>query len=221
VWTEEERQHQLQRTLSSLADAGPGTLRAAILMADAGSHSDKFTIGFTVAGTIDVQSPLPDLNNSIAIQGPGAGSLTVQREASVTFTSPIVTVDASQTASLSGLTIANGNDGGIANHGGTLTISDCTISGNAAFVGGGLLNEGALTASGCTISGNSAAAGGGIINWGTLLPRQQRRSLDRSGCAKVTATAIWFGLEFGHCFAAVFPLSLTPARKQSRRRQEV
>jgi hypothetical protein len=37
----------------------------------------------------------------------------------------------------------------------------------------------------------------------------------------VTATAIWFALEFGHCFAAVVSLSLTPAGKQSRRRQTV
>jgi hypothetical protein len=38
---------QVSLTVSSLADAGPGTLRAAILTADAGSHSDKFTIGFS------------------------------------------------------------------------------------------------------------------------------------------------------------------------------
>src|SRR4051812_48488629 len=57
--------------VNSLADSGAGTLRAAILSADAGSPSDKFTIGFGVTGTIDLQSPLPDLNNSIAIQAPG------------------------------------------------------------------------------------------------------------------------------------------------------
>jgi hypothetical protein len=44
-------------TVSSLADSGPGTLRAAILAADAGSHSDKFTIGFSVTGTIALQTP--------------------------------------------------------------------------------------------------------------------------------------------------------------------
>src|SRR5262249_12852988 len=78
---------QVGLTVTSLADSGPGTLRAAILTADAGSHSDKFTIGFSVSGTIDLQSPLPDLNNSITIQGPGASSLTVERAAGFSFSS--------------------------------------------------------------------------------------------------------------------------------------
>src|SRR5262249_49727635 len=150
-------------SVSSLVDSGPGSLRAAILAADAGSHSDKFTIGFGVTGTIDLQSPLPDLNNSIAIQGPGAGSLIVERAAGASFASAIVTVDGGRTASLSGLTVAAGNAGGIFNNG-TLTMSGCTVSGNSAFEGGGILNFRTLTMSGCTVSGNSAFEGGGIFN---------------------------------------------------------
>jgi hypothetical protein len=84
-----------------------------------------------VSGTVDLQSPLPDLNNSIAIQGPGASSLTVEPAAGASFTSAIVTFDAGQTSSLSGLTVANGSAGGIVNNGGTLTVSSCTISGNS------------------------------------------------------------------------------------------
>ncbi len=165
---------QVNLTVNTLADAGAGSLRAAILAADAGSHSDKITIGFNVSGTIDLQSPLPDLNNTIAIQGPGANRLTVERAVGASFASSIVTVDAGQTASLSGLTIANGNDGGVANHGGTLTLSGCTISGNSGVhffgdtYGGGIwsLNDfgpSTLTLIGCTISGNSSNFGGGIL----------------------------------------------------------
>jgi predicted outer membrane repeat protein len=164
---------QVSLTVTSLADSGPGTLRAAILAADAGSHSDQFTIGFGVAGTIDLQRPLPDLNNSIAIQGPGASSLTVERAAGVSFASAIVTVHAGQTASLSGLTIANGNAGGILNNG-TLGVTSSVVSGNSAVVGGGIRNEGTVTVSGCTLSGNSAflpgtsvGAGGALLNDGT------------------------------------------------------
>ena len=62
---------QIGLTVNSLADSGPGSLRAAILTADAGRASDKFAIGFAVTGVIDLQSPLPDLNNTIAVQGPG------------------------------------------------------------------------------------------------------------------------------------------------------
>jgi hypothetical protein len=157
-----------------LADVDPSSLRAAIQTADAGSHSDKFTIGFGVSGTIDLQSPLLDLNNNIAIQGPGASSLEVERAAGATFASAIVTVDAGQTASLSGLTIANGNAGGIENEG-SLTVSGCVLSGNANFgsfsfgVGGAILNNsGTLTVSGCTLSRSSAIRGGGIENDGGL-----------------------------------------------------
>ena len=84
---------QIGLTVNSLADSGTGSLRAAILTADAGRASDKFTIGFAVTGAINLQSPLPDLNNTIAIQGPGAGSLTVQRDASYSFSSAIFTVE--------------------------------------------------------------------------------------------------------------------------------
>jgi hypothetical protein len=47
---------QVSLTVNSLADSGPGSLRAAILTADAGKASDKFAIGFTVSGTIDLQN---------------------------------------------------------------------------------------------------------------------------------------------------------------------
>jgi predicted outer membrane repeat protein len=159
---------QVGVAVTSLADSGPGTLRAAILTADAGSQSDKFTIGFAVAGTIALQSPLPGLNNSIAIQGPGASSLTISPAGGVSLSSAIVTVHFGQTASLSGLTVANGNAGGIFNLG-TLTISGCTVSGNSAFAGGGIESFGSLTVSASTVSGNSASeSGGGIFMDGTL-----------------------------------------------------
>src|SRR5262249_30599484 len=157
---------QVSLTVSSLADAGPGSLRAALQTADAGSQSDKFTIGFGVTGTIDLQSPLPDLDNTIAIQGPGACSLTIQRDAAFVVASAIVPEDAGQTASLSGLTIVNGDAGGIANQG-TLDISGCTLSGNTAFFGGGIRSGGTLSISTSTLSGNSAVNGGGILCDGT------------------------------------------------------
>src|SRR5262249_21647089 len=121
---------QVNLTVNSLADTvdtNPNvtSLREAILAADAGKPSGKFTIDFAVTGTIDLQSPLPDLNNTIAIEGPGASSLTVERDAGASFAAAIVTVDAGQTASLSGLTIANGSAiGGIYNYG-TLTVANC------------------------------------------------------------------------------------------------
>jgi hypothetical protein len=163
--------------VTSLADSGQGTLRAAIQTADAGSPSAKFTIGFAVTGTIDLQSPLPDLNNSIAVQGPGATSLIVERAAGFSFASAIVSVDEGRTVSLSGLTITNGNAGGIANFGGTLTLANSAVVNNSNNLpptgtgiigfGGGISNiTGTLTISGSTVSGNTAnlGYGGGIYN---------------------------------------------------------
>jgi hypothetical protein len=160
---------QVGLTVTSLADSGTGTLRAAILTADAGSPSDKFTIGFAVNGTINLQSPLPDLDNSIAIQGPGASSLTVERATGALFGTAIVTVEAGQTASLSGLTVANGNAGGIENNG-TLTVANSAVLSNSARRGGGIANEvgGTLTLTASTVSGKSATFGGGVVNVGTL-----------------------------------------------------
>ena len=193
---------QIGLTFSSLADSGPGTLRAAILTADAGKPSDKFTIGFSVTGTIDLQSPLPDLNNTIAVQGPGAGSLTIQRESTVTFSSAIVTVDPGQSASLSGLTIANGNNltvpgstvgngGGIANFG-VLTVSGCTLAGNSAqHDGGGIWNAGTLTVSNSMLTGNTAGdAGGGIINRGTLTVSTSTVSGNAAAVAAAASTTM-------------------------------
>jgi hypothetical protein len=55
--------------------------------------------------------------------------------------------------------------------GGTLTVSNSTLSGNSASVhGGGIFNDGTLTVSNSTLSGNSASGGGAIYNYytGTL-----------------------------------------------------
>jgi hypothetical protein len=130
-----------------------------------------------VAGTIDLLSPLPDLNAGITLQGPGASSLTVERAAGASSAFAILGVEAGQSASLSGLTIANGNGGGISNDGGTLTVSGCTISGNSATgvtslattSGGGIFNaaSGTLEVDHSTVAGNSADSGGGIENDGT------------------------------------------------------
>jgi hypothetical protein len=68
---------------------------------------------------------------------------------------------------LASLTIRGGSGGGVSNAG-TLTITNCTISGNRGRLGGGVYNAGTLSIFDTTISGNSAIFGGGIANGGTL-----------------------------------------------------
>ena len=88
-------------------------------------------------------------------------------------------VDQNVTASISGLTITGGRGnnfgfgkggGGLANYGGNLTLTDCSIAGNSigGGDGGGLFNKsGSANLIDCTISGNSADYGGAIFTGGT------------------------------------------------------
>ena len=62
-----------------------------------------------------------------------------------------------KTATISGLSIRNGQTG-IWNERGTLTVSNCAVSGNSEV---GLGNDGMLTVSNCVVSGNP---GVGIYN---------------------------------------------------------
>jgi hypothetical protein len=154
--------NDLANTTSSSTDV---TLRYAITQADAHPGS---TIDFNVTGTIALSSALPDLNADVTITGPGASALTIEGGGPSSNCS-ILTVNSGVTASLSGLTLSDGNSdaiisdmgggGGIFNNG-TLTVTDSTISGNsAADDGGGIDNVGTLTVGNTIIAGNTAPNG--------------------------------------------------------------
>jgi CSLREA domain-containing protein len=156
-------------TLADTVDADPAvtSLREAITAANTAAGDDSITFAADLAGTINLQSALPDLSTNIAIWGPGADLLEVRRDIGGDYR--IVLVTAGDTVVLSGLKISNGNvpgsgGAGISNSG-TLTVTGCTVSGNSASFGGGIYNGGTLTVTGSTVSGNSAVLeGGGIFN---------------------------------------------------------
>ena len=65
-------------------------------------------------------------------------------------------------------TYSTGPGGGIYNNAGTLTVTNSTMSGNSADNGGGIFNGGTVTMTNSTLSGNSASlSGGGIFNAGS------------------------------------------------------
>jgi hypothetical protein len=164
-------------TVSSLMDTGSGTLRAAITAADGGSSSNNYVVNFAsgLTGTITLESALPAFSNNISLNGPGASSLTLRRDPNAASSFGIFAVDG-VTASLSGLTIAGGTagntqgEGGGIENGGSLTVSNCTISNNTAGWGGGIFNNGrgSLTVTDCTLENNTAGEGGGLFNYGTV-----------------------------------------------------
>ena len=116
-------------TVNTLADSGVGTLRSAITTSDLGAASNSYVIKFSIQGTIDLISALPDLSNNISIKGLGASGLTVQRDPNATPFS-VFTVDSGETVSLSGVTIKGGES---ADYEGNICNAD---SGN----GGGIWN---------------------------------------------------------------------------------
>ena len=164
-------------TVRSLGDTGTGTgdsgdLRYAITQADVNPGS---VIDFGVTGTIQLTKALPDLSSDVTINGPSDGSMTIEglsQSASDGSPFSVFTIDAGATVSIAGLSIT-GNYArflGTLDNVGTLTLTDCTISGNTGSDGpGGVYNAGTLTMIGSSISDNSCnSSGAGIVNKGTL-----------------------------------------------------
>ena len=134
-------------TVTKTADTDDGvcdadcSLREAIALAQNGD-TITFSALFNTPQTIDLLTSLPNIGRSLTIQGPGANLLTIRRDSTnpnnrfriFGFTSGI-------TVALSGLTIANGdaftNEGGGVRNFGSLTITNCAITGNRAVSGVG------------------------------------------------------------------------------------
>jgi hypothetical protein len=151
-------------------DSGPGSLRNALAIANDGDTIDATG----VSGTILLTSGELQITHSITINGPGAGNLAVNGNA----TSRVFENFASN-VTISSFTITNGlsesdsnGGGGILNHGG-LILSDSSIVSNTAsgfpvfpFLtpGGGIysVGSGALTVTNSIISDNVGSDGGGI-----------------------------------------------------------
>jgi hypothetical protein len=144
-------------------DSGPGSLRQALAIANDGDTIDATG----VSGVITLTSGTLLVNHSVTINGAGADVLAVDGN----MGSRVFQTLSAKTVTISGFTIRNGHtgtDGAGVDHedGGTMTISNCTISGNTAGLGAGIFNGSMLTVANTTFSDNMAADGGGIYNSG-------------------------------------------------------
>jgi hypothetical protein len=158
--------------VTTTADSGPGSLRAAIEAA-----GDGVTIYFDPAlngQTIILISGELAINANITITGPGPNLLTVSRNAQA---SPfrIFHVLAGHAVIIEGLTIRGGSDdgggGAIRNDRSTLSIRNCIIrESGSSGLGGGIYNDGSFESATLTIVDSSVtlnhsdSAGGGICN---------------------------------------------------------
>jgi CSLREA domain-containing protein len=158
--------------VTTLADSGTGSLRAALAAANSGD-TIVFSPGLT--GTITLASTLM-INQNVTIQGPGASSLTISGANQVAV---FVVSSAVTNGIISGLTIANGNTGGGPGGGifnnGVLTVTNSSFNDNSTGgnAGGAINNAGTLVVSASSFIGNSSSfgdtgVGGAINNSGTL-----------------------------------------------------
>src|SRR5262249_24953837 len=118
-------------TVLNLLDSGPDSLRAEVAAANVNPGADA--IDFATTGTIALTSGELDIIDSLTINGPGAGALTV----SGAGVSPVCAIAGDPTVVIAGLTVANGwtydsPGGGISMASGTVTLDHVTVSGNYA-----------------------------------------------------------------------------------------
>ncbi|MBX7105659.1 MAG: right-handed parallel beta-helix repeat-containing protein [Gemmataceae bacterium] len=166
-------------------DSGAGSLRQAVIDANAAGGTDTITFDptvFATAKTISLLTALPAITEGVVVPGTGASLLTVRRDPGAgtqfrvfQFAGPVAGV----ASSISGMTITGGNQlgrgGGVyLSSNDSLTLDGVIVSGNKATIDGGgiaAMTSTALTLLNCTVSGNTAGTeGGGVYhNVGTLI----------------------------------------------------
>jgi len=145
-------------------DNGAGSLRQAIVDNHVLGGGNTIVFSNVVSGTITLTSGELLIGDNVTILGPGPSVLTVDGNYPNT-TNSVFHINTNSVVLIAGLTITNAGSGGIYNEMATLTVSNCTISGNTAFLGGGILNDAGessatLTVIASTLNNNSAIAGG-------------------------------------------------------------
>jgi Ca2+-binding RTX toxin-like protein len=162
-------------TVTNLADSGAGSLRQAILDANATAGADQVTFQSSLSGQITLGSQLPNITDPVDILGPGADMLTVSGNNSSRIFYLYPTVH-DIPVTISGLTLTAGRPSSgdpVSGRGGAvfskyvkLTLDKVVISNSTSpefeFGGGVESADGSLTVRSSTIIGNSAERGGGI-----------------------------------------------------------
>ena len=140
--------HAATFTVTNLNDSGVGSLRQAILDANAAIGASTNTIQFQsgLSGNLLTAGNL-SINGKLELIGPGANVLTLFGNKATIFV-----VNRGATVTLSGLKITNGNDG-IANFG-TLTVNNSILADNAAS---GISNWVVLTVNDSILADNAAS----------------------------------------------------------------
>jgi len=182
---------------SGAGQNGIGDLRYAITQSNASIDVVDFIYFLEeLAGTVELQSALPAIDNHVTIEGPALGSspgqLWISRAATSEFR--ILTINAGKEVRIKGVTIHNGrvdqdNGGGILNRG-TLWLDKVVVTGNHAWQGGGIYSEGVLQLWDCDISTNTAEFKGGGIYLDFILPQPGQFIAGNAGNTRIVNNTV-------------------------------
>jgi Ca2+-binding RTX toxin-like protein len=160
-------------TASNLNDSGAGSLRQAILDANAAPGADRVLFQSTLTGQITLGSELP-ITDATQVLGPGPDKLTISGNNSTRIFNVDVSSAPNTPVTISGLKLTAGStDSGtasgaaIGNKYADLTVANAVISQNRATnLGGGIANLGGrLMLRSSTVSANGAGSpGGGVFH---------------------------------------------------------
>ncbi|MBN1810731.1 MAG: hypothetical protein JXA14_02735 [Anaerolineae bacterium] len=154
-------------TVTNTNASGPGSLRQAILDANANGGHDTVNFAPSVGGTIVLTGTLPPIDDDLTIAGPGPDTLSVSGDNAYR----VLEIASSTAVTISGLTIRDGGTpddwgGGIFSEG-ILLLDTVDVVSNTAWAGAGMfIWSGSATLSGTQIISNVAtgdeASGGGL-----------------------------------------------------------
>ncbi len=212
----------LDLVVTTLNDAGAGSLREAITLANAAvGTADTITFQPGLSGTITLASTLPTITEALSIIGPGAGVVSINGNDSVRA----ITINGAGVfpVAISGLTITNSR---VAGMGGAiyaideqLTLDRVVISNSKADgtafptgTGGGVGLRGPATVHliSSTISGNTAGRNGAglyFYSGGSLLVENSTISGNTAGAANGGGGVYFFGTPLSSGLPAGFVAS--------------
>jgi len=154
-----------QVTVTDPADTNTaGTLRYALANAQSG---DTISIDRLLVGdVIEIGSPLPQITQSITIEGNGV-TITTDSSWNPSSNSYLLRISSSAVVNISRIwfkDITTNSNGALSNNG-VLHLESCIFSDNRSIYYGGIIsNAGSLNIKGCTFYGNVTGNYGGAIN---------------------------------------------------------
>ena len=148
-------------TAANANDAGLGSLRAQVILANAAVGADEIRFGFSGTPIVLTTGEIA-ITDELTINGNGSTNTIIDGGG----VGRVLNITAAVPVTIDGVTIRNGrvagNGGGIQSNG-DVTLTNSTVSGNTATTGfgGGLFVAGTLTLTNSTVSGNAANIDGG------------------------------------------------------------